>query len=242
MEEKKVIGYIRVSTIDQDTYKNRAEILELANQKNFGRVEFVEEKISGTKAWQDRKIGRVIAELQQGDVLIVPEISRLARSMLQILEMLEVLKKNGVDVYAVKGGWSLNGNIESKVLLLVFGMMAEIERDLISLRTKEGLAARRAMGVKLGRPSKPGKSRLDQHRTEIEQLLRNGSHKKFIAGRFFVTPGTLTNWLKKNKINIQPSCTHDKNNETFPLLKTLSRKKCIEKALFLHRIAQDKTG
>lgn len=211
MKVRSVVGYIRVSTIDQDTYKNRAEILELANQKDFGKVRFVEEIVSGKKAWQSRKIGGVIEELTAGDVLIVPEISRLARSMLQILEMLEVLKKKGVNVYAVKGGWSLNGALESKVLLMCFAMMAEIERDLISLRTKEGLAAKRAEAerlgkeFKIGRPKGPGKSRLDQHREEIEQLLRDGSQKKFIAKRFKVAAGTLTNWLKKNKINLKPT-------------------------------------
>ena len=204
MKEKRVIGYIRVSTVDQDTFKNRAEILEFANKKDLGRVEFVEEKVSGKKQWRDRKLGRVVEEMKAGDILIVPEISRLARSLLQILEILEVLKKKEVDVYAVKGGWSLNGDLESKILLMCFGMMAEIERDLISLRTKEGLAARRAAGVQLGRPSKPGKSRLDEHWWEIEQLLKNGSRKNFIAKRFGVTPGTLTNWMKKNNIDVNP--------------------------------------
>lgn len=202
MEQRRVVGYIRVSTDEQDTYKNRAAILEFANKRDFGHIEFVEERVSGTKAWRDREVGRVVLSLNPGDILIIPEISRLARSMLQILEMLEILKAAHVDVYAIKGGWSLNGNIESKVLLMVFGMIAEIERDLISMRTKEGLAARKAAGVILGRPKgKAGKSKLDKHRQEIVQLLENGSTRKFIAAKFSVAPGTLTNWIKKNNIS-----------------------------------------
>lgn len=201
MKKKRIVGYIRVSTEEQDTYKNRAAILELVNNRGFGQVEFVEERVSGRKPWKGRKIGQVVQSLTAGDILIIPEISRLARSMLQILEMLEILKRNQVDVYAIKGGWTLNGNIESKLLLMVFGMIAEIERDLISMRTKEGLAARRAAGVILGRPKgKAGKSKLDPYAPQIRTLLHNGSRKTFIAEKFKVSPSTLNNWLKKQSI------------------------------------------
>ena len=200
----KTVAYLRVSTIDQDLEKNKADILTLANDKNFGKVEFVQEKVSGTKNWKDRKIKKIIDELGNGDRLIVPELSRLGRSMLQIMEILSIAKEKGIYIYAVKGGWELNGTIQSKVMAMAFSIASEIERDLISQRTKEALKARKAAGVILGRPKGPGKSKLDKHRPEIEALLKNGSSKIFIAKRYKTTPANLYNWLKKNKIKIQP--------------------------------------
>ena len=179
-KKPKTVGYLRVSTVDQDTEKNKADILSLANDKHFGHVEWVEEKISGKKSWKERKIKKVIDDLKEGDRLIVPELSRLGRSMLEIMEMLSISRQKGIFIYAVKGGWELNGSIQSKVMAMAFSIAAEIERDLISKRTKEALKARKAMGVRLGRPKGPGKSKLDKHREEIIALLRNGSKKNML--------------------------------------------------------------
>lgn len=196
----KVIGYIRVSTLDQDLEKNKADILKLANDKKLGHIEFVEEKVSGTKDWRKRKLGGVLKELTAGDTIIVSELSRLGRSTLQILEIMKLCKERDIAVHAVKGHWSLNGSMESKIVLNVLAMVSEIERDLISERTKEGLRARVAAGVKLGRPKGPGKSKLDKHRAEIINLLNNGATKTFIAKRFNCSTPNLYNWLKKNKV------------------------------------------
>lgn len=200
----KTIAYLRVSTIDQDTEKNKHEILKLANDKDFGKVQFIEEKISGKKSWKERKIKQVIDDLKEGDRLIVPELSRLGRSMLEIMEMLSIAKDRGIYIYAVKGGWELNGTIQSKVMAMAFSIAAEIERDLISKRTKEALKARKAQGIKLGRPKGPGKSKLDQHREEIIALLKNGSTKKYVAKKYGTTSPNLINWIKKNKIDAKP--------------------------------------
>jgi len=203
----KVVGYLRVSTDGQDTEKNKADILAWANSKGFGPVRWVEEKISGTKDWRKRELGKLVNSLKSGDWLITPEFSRLARSTLQILEVLAELKRRGVNVYVVKGGQHVNGSIESKVFLTMMALFAEIERDLISARTKEGLAAARAKGAVLGRPKGKGKSKLDQFRPEIEALLKNGSRKTFIAERYGCTPATLGNWLKKvglDKLEAKP--------------------------------------
>lgn len=197
----KVIGYLRVSTQDQDLEKNKAEILAFANERRIGPVDWVEEKISGTKDWRKRELGQVVASLGQGNWLITPEFSRLARSTLQILEILAELKRKGVHVYVLKGAQHINDSIESKVFLTMMALFAEIERDLIAARTKEALAARKAAGVKLGRPPGPGKSRLDEYRPEIEALLKTGSTFTFIARRYRVHLNTLINWLKKNKID-----------------------------------------
>lgn len=195
----RVIGYLRVSTQDQDTEKNKAEVLKFANEKKLGPVEWVEEKVSGVKDWRKRKLGEVLESLQQEDTIITPELSRLGRSTLQVLEVIKEAKEKGVAVHAIKGGWSLNGTMESKVLLTVFSMVAEMEKDFISARTVEGMKARKAAGVKMGRPKGPGKSKLDEHREEINALLANGSTKSFIAKKYGCTQATLFHWLNKEK-------------------------------------------
>src|SRR5210317_2518254 len=202
--QNKTIAYLRVSTVEQDLEKNKADILSFANNKDFGKVKFVEEKVSGTKNWKSRKIKGVIESLNKGDRLIVPEFSRLGRSMLEIMEMLSILKDKEVNVYAVKGGWELNGSRQSKVMAMAFSIASEIERDLISKRTKEALKARKAAGVKLGRPKGPGKSKLDKYREEIVALLKNGSTKKYVAQKYGTTPPNLHNWIKKNKMDVKP--------------------------------------
>ena len=203
-KKPKTVAYLRVSTLEQDTEKNKAEILKLANDKDFGKVVFVEEKVSGKKSWKERKIKQIIDGLGDGDRLIVPELSRLGRSMLEIMEMLSIAKQKGIYIFAVKGGWELNGTIQSKVMAMAFSIAAEIERDLISKRTKEALKARKAMGIKLGRPRGAGKSKLDQYREEIIALLRNGSTKKYVAEKYGTSPPNLHNWLKKNDIDAKP--------------------------------------
>ncbi|PIU52563.1 MAG: resolvase [Deltaproteobacteria bacterium CG07_land_8_20_14_0_80_60_11] len=200
----RVIGYLRVSTQDQDLEKNKADILAFANERRMGPVDWVEEKISGTKDWRKRELGQVVAFLGKGDWLITPEFSRLARSTLQILEILAELKKKSVHVYVLKGAQHVNDSIESKVFLTMMALFAEIERDLISARTKEGLKARKAAGVKLGRPKGSGKSKLDQYRPEIKALIKTGSSLVYIAKRYKVARSTLHNWLKKNKIDRTP--------------------------------------
>jgi DNA invertase Pin-like site-specific DNA recombinase len=160
------------------------DILMFANDKKFGHVEFVEEKVSGKKHWTKRKIKNIIDELGEGDRLIVPELSRLGRSMLEIMEILSVAKEKGISIYAIKGNWELNGTIQSKLIAMCFSMAAEIERDLISSRTKEALKARKAAGVILGGPKGPGKSKLDPYKDEIVALLNNGSSKTFVANKY----------------------------------------------------------
>ena len=196
----RTIGYLRVSTADQDLEKNKADILKLANEKLLGNVEWVEEKVSGVKDWRKRKLGETFDTLKKGDVIIVSELSRLGRSTLQILEIMKLAKENGIAVHAVKGAWTLNGSMESKIVLTMLAMIAEIERDLISERTKEGLRARKAAGVVLGRPKGPGKSRLDEYQEEIVAMLKNGSTKAFIARKYKASLPNLFNWLKKRKI------------------------------------------
>ena len=155
----KTIAYLRVSTADQNTEKNKNEILSFANDKRFGNVDFVEEIVSGKRSWKERKIKTIIDDLGNGDRLIVPELSRLGRSMLEIMEILAIAKEKDIQIYAIKGNWKLDGSVQSNILAMAFAIAAEIEHDLISSRTKEALRARKAAGVKLGRKPGPGKSK-----------------------------------------------------------------------------------
>ena len=145
------IGYLRVSTDTQDLDKNRADILTLANKENLGRVRFVEEKVSGKVPWRKRKIAAVLDELSEGDALIVSELSRLGRSMLECMEILSIAAAAHIRVYAIKGDWRLDETIQSKIIAIAFSMAAEIEHDLISATTTEALRARKAAGLPLGR-------------------------------------------------------------------------------------------
>ena len=206
--KQKNIAYLRVSTLDQDLEKFKKDIKVFAHDKDFGKVEFVEEKVSGRKNWKDRKIKKVIDELGKGDRLIVPELSRLGRSTRQILDIIQTCREKGVCVYAIKNGWSFNGkdsNLSDKIILTVFALIAEIETDIISIRTKEGLAAARAKGKQLGRPKGPGKSKLDKHREEIEGLLKLGLSKVRIAQKYKTSNVNLWNWMKKNNIKVEVS-------------------------------------
>ncbi len=197
----KTIAYLRVSTAEQDLKKNRFAILELANDKGLGQVEWVEEKISSRVSWKQRAIAAVVESAVTGDNLIVSELSRLGRSMLECMEILSVASQKGLNIFAVKGNWQLDGSLQSKIVAMAFAIAAEIERDLISQRTKEALAARRKAGMTLGRPRGSGKSKLDHFRPEIEALLANGSTQKFIAQRYGTTEGNLSRWRKKQGLS-----------------------------------------
>ena len=196
----KTVAYLRVSTVDQDIEKNRADILHLANERDLGKVIFVEERVSGKVSWRKRKISEIIEELEKGDNLIVSELSRLGRSMLECMEILSIALQKEVNVYAVKGSWNLDNTLQSKIIAMAFSMASEIERDLISKRTQEALRAKKLAGIKLGRPRGPGKSKLDAFRPEIEALIKNGSTKRFVARRYGTTESNLHSWLKKQSI------------------------------------------
>ena len=195
---RKTIAYLRVSTADQDLEKNKADILFFANHHDLGQVNFVEEVASGRKPWRERHIANILEQLQAGDVMIVAELSRLGRSMLECMEILALATQKHIRVYSVKGNWQLDDSIQSKIIALVFSMAAEIERDLISKRTIEALRFKKAQGMTLGRPKGIGKSKLDVFRPEIESLLANGATQKFIAKRYHTTEANLHHWLKKH--------------------------------------------
>ena len=190
--------YLRVSTVDQNTDKNKLEVLKFANDKKLGNVEFLEETITGKKNYKERALGKLIKKLTKKDVLIVPELSRLARSISQILEIINLSKEQGFILYSIKENFnSSDKSITNVITSTIFALVAQLERDLISIRTKEALQAKKSQGVKLGRPKgKRGKSKLDPYQDEILKLIEIGVPKTVIAKRYNTTLPNLYNFLK----------------------------------------------
>lgn len=196
----KVYGYLRVSTIDQDNGKFEDAILRYANEKKLGNVEFVEEKVSGTKKIQDRELGSLLDTLENGDVIIVNELSRISRSITGIYEFINLCQEKGVEVHALKQNIVIgnDNDLSTKIMLNTFSLISEIERDFISMRTKEALAVRKASGVKLGRPKGVyGKSKLDPYKEEIWGLRSLGLSYAKIGIKYGANPQTVKNWLDK---------------------------------------------
>lgn len=193
-------GFIRVSTLEQDTEKNKIDILQFANTHKLGNVDFVEEQCSGRINYKERKLGKLIDSMHAGDVLIVPELSRIARSITQILEVIKITKDKGIALYSLKENFSNSEeSITATVTSTIFALVAQIERELISLRTKEALHARKVAGMKLGRPVGKGKSKLDEHREDILKLISLNVPKTMIAKQYNTSIGNLYNFLNRLK-------------------------------------------
>ncbi len=198
----RTVAYLRVSTDTQDTKKNEGEIARFANERDFGKVEFITEKISGMRNWKERKLKTILDELGEGDRLIVPEMTRLGRaSMMEIMEILSYAKERKISVYDVKNNWELNDSLQSEVMAFAFSIASRIEHDLILQRTEEGRRAAMKQGVKFGRKPGPGKSKLDPYREEIENAVKLGVPQTRIARKYKVTPATVYNWLKKHNLH-----------------------------------------
>lgn len=177
-------AYLRVSTDRQDVANQRHGILEYANTIGLGRVQFVDDALSGRVAWRERTIGHLLsATATAGDVVIFAEISRMERSTLQVLEMLELSMARGLHIHIAKQRMRLDGSLHSRITATVLGLAAEIERELIAARTREALAKRRAEGKPLGRPrgAKSARLKLDRHADEIRAYVAKGVSKRSIA-------------------------------------------------------------
>lgn len=205
--KQRTIAYLRVSTTDQDLEKFENDVLRFAHDRDLGKVEFIQEKISGKVNWQKRKIKTILDDLADGDRFITPELTRLGRSTLEVLEILRAAKEKNITVHAVKERMDLypddsSENIQTTITVTMLSLFAELERKFISMRTKEALKARKAQGVKLGRPKGPGKSKLDDYRDEIIALLKTGVPKTKVASKYRANRTTLQNWLAKNQIDL----------------------------------------
>ena len=186
-------AYLRVSTDRQDVDSQKHRILSFANQHDLGKLEFVEDTASSRIKWRSRKLGQLLEKLSPQDTIVFAEISRIARSTLQVLEVLEYCTQNQLNVYIAKQKMILDRSMQSKITATVFGLAAEIEREFISTRTTEALAARKKAGMQLGRPAGPAKkTRLDKHRKTIEGYLAKGLSVRAI-GRIINEPSTTVN-------------------------------------------------
>ncbi len=199
--KSQTIAYIRVSKEQQNCDHQKIAIVNYGLQNNITVDTFIIIEKSSQKSTKERRVDELMNMLNKGDLLIVTELSRLGRSIGQIIQMIDAITKKGIHFIAIKEGIKINGkeNIQTKVMVTMFSLFAEIERDLISERTKEALAGLKEKGVKLGRPKGTGSSKLDPYKEEIKLLLENGSTKTFIAKRYNTTPSNLHKWLRKQK-------------------------------------------
>ncbi len=200
-----VYAYLWVSTDRQDVDNQRYGILEYVNAHGLAPLHFVEDTVSGRLGWRDRAVGHLLTvTAQAGDVILFAEVSRMARSTLQVLEILEHCMQRAVHVHIAKQRMVLDGSIPSRITATVLGLAAEIEREFIALRTREALAKRRADGKPLGRPKgKPAaRLKLDAQEAIIREYLAKGISKLAIAKLVECSPTTLYAWLARR--NLRP--------------------------------------
>lgn len=195
-----IYGYIRVSTEKQTVENQKFEIIEFCKERDIDIEKWISETISATKKLNERKFGRLLKKLSKGDIVIVSEISRLGRNLLQIMGILNECMEKEVVVLTVKEGYELGNNINSKVLAFAFGLSAEIERNLISQRTKEALARKKAEGITLGRPK--GESnfeslKLYSKRAKIQEMIQEGKSYSSIARKLKVHRITVAKFVKR---------------------------------------------
>jgi DNA invertase Pin-like site-specific DNA recombinase len=203
-------AYLRVSTDQQDVDNQRYGLFVYANTHGLGPLQFVEDTASGRMAWRDRAVGCLLTEtVHAGDAVLFAEISRMARSTLQVLEMLEYCMTQGVSVHIAKQQMALDGSMQSRITATVLGLAAEIEREMISLRTMEALAKRKAAGLPLGRPkgTLAPRRKLDAKEIEIRGYLAKGISKRSIAKLVECAPSTLYDWLARRNLRARHTST-----------------------------------
>lgn len=198
-----VYGYIRVSTDKQTVENQRFEILRFAEMNGLTVDSWIEETISGTKNYDKRKLGVLLADVQSGDLIICSELSRLGRSLYMIMDILAYCMEQECSVWTVKDGFRLGDDIQSKVLAFAFGLSAEIERNLISQRTKEALERKRLEGVTLGRPkgARSRKVKLSGKEDAIRVLLDEGTSISQIARLLHCDRSTLSRFIRDRMSN-----------------------------------------
>jgi DNA invertase Pin-like site-specific DNA recombinase len=199
----KTIAYLRISTVGQDCDNQRLAILDYAHRRKINIDEFISMQVSSRKTPQQRGILELLKRLEPGDVLLVSELSRLGRSVGQIIQMIDHLITNQIRFVAIKENIELSGkqDIQTKVMVTMFGLFAEIERDLISERTKEGIAAARIKGKIIGRPKGTlGKSKLDGKDSEIRLLLEKDVGTTSIAKIMGVSRTALRHFIRTRRL------------------------------------------
>ncbi len=200
-----IYGYIRVSSEKQTVENQRFEITTFCRKQHLRINGWIEETISGTRHYDKRALGKLLKRIRKDDIIICSELSRLGRNLFMIMEILNICMTKECRVWTIKDGYRLGDDIQSKVLAFAFGLSAEIERTLISQRTKEALARKKAEGVRLGRPK--GR-RTDLHKLklygkddEIRLLLHEGVSRRAIALRLHVNVATLDKHISSLGLN-----------------------------------------
>ncbi len=200
-----IYGYIRVSTDRQTTENQRLEILKFADEKRLHIDQWVEETISATRHLDERQLGQLLGQIQADDVLIVTELSRIGRSILEVMSILHRIMETEAKAFTTKERYELGNTISSKVLAFAFSLSAEIERSMISSRTKEALARKKSEGKRLGRPT--GSYATATKLTGKEEIIRELLSKKVsysaIARILDVNRGTLTSFVKRHGLGGQ---------------------------------------
>ncbi len=176
-------------------------VLDYCNSRNITPLKFLEDTASGKTPWRERTIGAIFEKTKKGDNIIVSEVSRLGRSTLQVLEILEVAAQQSVSVHIAKDGMIMDGSMQATITATVLGLAAQIEREFISARTKEALRKCKTDGIKLGRPKGQAELlKLDSFYNEITGYLKKGINKRSIAKLIECSPSTLYQWLKRRHI------------------------------------------
>lgn len=194
-------GYIRVSSDKQTVENQRFEINNFCKKENLIIDGWIEETISGTKNYDKRKLGELLNRVQKDDLIICAELSRLGRNLFMIMEILHICMNKECKVWTIKDNYRLGDDIQSKVLAFAFGLSAEIERNLISQRTKEALAMRKAQGIHIGRIAGSHNQylKLTGYEEVIQEMLSFGISKAEIARRLNVNRTTLWRFLKQTE-------------------------------------------
>lgn len=204
MNMSKTIAYIRVSTDNQDYQNQKFEILNYCDKAGMKVDKWLEVEMSSRRPAIDRRIDELVSSLKSHDRLLVSELSRLGRSTGEVIQLIKSLSDQEIEFIAVKQGFRINSqnnnDMSSKVMVTIFSLLAELERDLISERTKMGLARARASGKKLGRPKGPGKSKLDGKEEIIKSFLDKGVTRANIAKILDVSWGTMDNFIKTRSL------------------------------------------
>lgn len=197
-----IYGYVRVSSDKQTVENQRFEIVQFAKANKISIDGWIEETISGTMQYDKRELGKLLGKVNKGDMILCSELSRLGRSLFMIMEILNQCMQRECIVWTIKDGYRLGDDIQSKVLAFAFGLSAEIERNLISQRTREALARKKAEGIVLGRPKgrKSKKVKLSGKEAVIEELLKQGVSRVQIAKIYKVNRNTVSKFIKDNNM------------------------------------------
>ena len=194
-------GYIRVSTDRQTVENQRFEILSFCARNNLTIDGWIEETVSGTRSYRKRRLGSLLKKVHKGDLIVCSELSRLGRSLFMVMEILSLCMQRECRVWTVKDGYRLGDDIQSKVLAFAFALSAEIERELISQRTREALARMKAEGKHLGRPKgKPTSHEahpLYRHDRYIRRALASGVSQRAIVAHLHCNRNTLSSYIKR---------------------------------------------